>query len=79
MELKVLWNMFLVFPLNTTFNCYYDYLRKCFRLMGIFPCLSAVFTKGNRFCDFPFALPDNVVLKKFEPTAANYFNRSKRP
>ena len=44
--------------------------------MGAFPCFSAVFTKGNRFCDFPFALPDNVVLKKLEPTAANYFNRS---
>ena len=45
--------------------------------MGTFPCFSAVLTMGNRVCAFSFALPDNVVLKEFLPTAAKYFNRSK--
>lgn len=59
----VLWNMFLVF---TVADAFIFFLRKYFRLVGPPLYFSAVFTKGNLFCDFPFALPDKVVLKEFD-------------
>ena len=68
--------MFLV--TNAFIHLFIFFCReKCFRLMGTFPGFSAVFTKGNRFCDFLFVIPDNLVPKEFDPTTANYFNRSK--
>ena len=35
-----------------------------FRCMGIQLCFSAIFTKGNNFCNFLFASHDNVAFPK---------------
>ena len=34
------------------------------RCMGTLPCLAAIFTKGNNFCDFLFALFDKETLAR---------------
>ena len=34
------------------------------RCMGLPLCFSVIFTKGNNFCDFPFAFPANNSLPK---------------